>query len=122
LSEFLPLLCTGHWSWATCASTKPRSSRSPKKSFLSEYSPRITPQKVERLLALWHAQVGGDVFTGGLRGMFDSTSELRLANGHDVLGPGGPFTHLVAKIRAARWSKARMELLMTLPLLPPRRH
>jgi transposase len=37
----------------------------PKKSFLSEYSSRITPQKVERLLALWHAQVAGDVFTGG---------------------------------------------------------
>jgi transposase len=37
----------------------------PKKSFLSEYSSRITPQKVERLLALWHAQVTGDVFTGG---------------------------------------------------------
>jgi transposase len=36
----------------------------PKKSFLSEYSSRITPQKVERLLALWHAQVAGDVFTG----------------------------------------------------------
>jgi transposase len=36
----------------------------PKKSFLSEYSSRITPQKVERLLALWHAQVTGDVFTG----------------------------------------------------------
>jgi transposase len=37
----------------------------PKKSFLSEYSSRITPQKVERLLALWHAQVAGEVFTGG---------------------------------------------------------
>jgi hypothetical protein len=36
----------------------------PKKSFLSEYSSRITPQKVARLLALWHAQVTGDVFTG----------------------------------------------------------
>ena len=36
----------------------------PKKSFLSGYSSRITPQKVERLLALWHAQVAGDVFTG----------------------------------------------------------
>ncbi len=37
----------------------------PKKSFLSEYSSRITPQKVARLLALWHARVTGDVFTGG---------------------------------------------------------
>src|SRR6266849_9936846 len=37
----------------------------PKKSFLSEYSSRITPQKVTRLLALWHAQVTGDLFTGG---------------------------------------------------------
>jgi transposase len=36
----------------------------PKKSFLSEYSSRITPQKVARLLALWHAKVSGDVFTG----------------------------------------------------------
>ena len=36
----------------------------PKKSFLSEYSSRITPQKVARLLALWHAQVSGDLFTG----------------------------------------------------------
>lgn len=32
----------------------------PKKSFLSEYSSRITPQKVSRLLGLWHAQLSGD--------------------------------------------------------------
>ncbi len=36
----------------------------PKKSFLSEYSSRITPQKVQRLLALWHEQATGSVFTG----------------------------------------------------------
>jgi len=36
----------------------------PKKSFLSEYSSRITPQKVTRLLALWHAQVTGSLFAG----------------------------------------------------------
>jgi hypothetical protein len=36
----------------------------PKKSFLSEYSSRITPQKVQRLLALWHERVTGSVFTG----------------------------------------------------------
>jgi transposase len=36
----------------------------PKKSFLSEYSSRITPQKVARLLALWHAQVTADLFAG----------------------------------------------------------
>jgi hypothetical protein len=36
----------------------------PKKSFLSEYSSRITPQKVQRLLALWHEQAAGSVFTG----------------------------------------------------------
>lgn len=37
----------------------------PKKSFLSEYSSRITPQKVSRLLALWHAQLTGeDLFAG----------------------------------------------------------
>jgi hypothetical protein len=36
----------------------------PKKSFLSEYSSRITPQKVAQLLARWHAQVTGDLFTG----------------------------------------------------------
>src|SRR5215831_2247516 len=36
----------------------------PKKSFLSEYSSRITPQKVAQLLARWHAQVSADLFTG----------------------------------------------------------
>jgi hypothetical protein len=36
----------------------------PKKSFLSEYSSRITPQKVAYLLALWHAQVSGSLFAG----------------------------------------------------------
>lgn len=36
----------------------------PKKSFLSEYSSRITPQKVQRLLALWHERVAGSAFTG----------------------------------------------------------
>jgi len=34
----------------------------PKKSFLSEYSSRITPQQVSRLLAGWHA--GQDILTG----------------------------------------------------------
>jgi transposase len=32
----------------------------PKKSFLSEYSSRITPQKVASLLGAWHAQLAGD--------------------------------------------------------------
>jgi hypothetical protein len=32
----------------------------PKKSFLSEYSSRITPQKVAGLLGAWHAQLAGD--------------------------------------------------------------
>jgi hypothetical protein len=32
----------------------------PKKSFLSEYSSRITPDKVSSLLATWHAQITGD--------------------------------------------------------------
>ena len=32
----------------------------PKKSFLSEYSSRITPQKVADLLGAWHAQLAGD--------------------------------------------------------------
>jgi transposase len=37
----------------------------PKKSFLSEYSSRITPQHVSRMLAGWHAQIAGkDLFTG----------------------------------------------------------
>ena len=36
----------------------------PKKSFLSEYSSRITPQKIAHLLARWHAQVSADLFTG----------------------------------------------------------
>jgi hypothetical protein len=37
----------------------------PKKSFLSEYSSRITPQKVSRLLALWHDQVTGEAILTG---------------------------------------------------------
>jgi transposase len=37
----------------------------PKKSFLSEYSSRITPQKVSRLLTGWHGQLTGqNLFTG----------------------------------------------------------
>jgi transposase len=37
----------------------------PKKSFLSEYSSRITPQKVSRLLALWHARLAGESLVAG---------------------------------------------------------
>src|ERR1700692_661274 len=37
----------------------------PKKSFLSEYSSRITPQKVARLLAAWHAQFSGERLFAG---------------------------------------------------------
>lgn len=37
----------------------------PKKSFLSEYSSRITPQKVSRLLGLWHGQVTGKALLTG---------------------------------------------------------
>lgn len=37
----------------------------PKKSYLSEYSSRITPARTTRLLAEWHEQVSGsDLFTG----------------------------------------------------------
>jgi hypothetical protein len=36
----------------------------PKKSFLLEYSSRITPQKVRRLLAVWHERVIGSAFSG----------------------------------------------------------
>ena len=37
----------------------------PKKSFMSEYSSRITPQKVSRLLTGWHGQLTGqNLFTG----------------------------------------------------------
>ena len=37
----------------------------PKKSFLSEYSSRITRQTVSRLLASWHTRFAGDaLFTG----------------------------------------------------------
>src|ERR1700693_6361297 len=32
----------------------------PKKSFLSEYSSRLTPHNVSRLLALWHAMLAGE--------------------------------------------------------------
>jgi transposase len=37
----------------------------PKKSFLSEYSSRITPQKVSRLLGRWHDQVTGEALLTG---------------------------------------------------------
>jgi transposase len=37
----------------------------PKKSFLSAYSSRITPQKVARLLALWHARLAGEALFAG---------------------------------------------------------
>jgi transposase-like protein len=37
----------------------------PKKSFLSEYSSRITPRKVSRLLGLWHDQVTGEALMTG---------------------------------------------------------
>jgi len=37
----------------------------PKKSFLSEYSCRITPQKVAALLAAWHTQTVGDTLFEG---------------------------------------------------------
>jgi len=37
----------------------------PKKSFLSEYSSRITPEKVSRLLAVWHAQLAGEALLTG---------------------------------------------------------
>ena len=37
----------------------------PKKSFLSEYSSRITPQKVARLLAGWHAHLAGETLLTG---------------------------------------------------------
>jgi hypothetical protein len=33
---------------------------SPKKSYLSEYSSRVDPRKIERLLAAWHHRVHGD--------------------------------------------------------------
>ena len=36
----------------------------PKKSFLLEYSSRVTPQKVRRLLAVWHERVTGSAFSG----------------------------------------------------------
>ncbi len=37
----------------------------PKKSYLSEYSSRITPQKVSRVLALWHTQLTGEALLTG---------------------------------------------------------
>src|SRR5215468_3266472 len=37
----------------------------PKRSFLSEYSSRITPQKVSHLLAGWHAQLAGEAILKG---------------------------------------------------------
>jgi len=37
----------------------------PKKSFLAEYSSRITPQKVSHLLTAWHAQLTGETILSG---------------------------------------------------------
>src|SRR5262250_1954097 len=37
----------------------------PKRSFLSEYSSRITPQKVSQLLAGWHGQMSGEALLAG---------------------------------------------------------
>ena len=37
----------------------------PKKSFLSEYSSRITPRKVAGLLAAWHARIAGETLMAG---------------------------------------------------------
>jgi transposase len=37
----------------------------PKRSFLSEYSSRISPQKVSKLLAGWHAQLSGEAIVKG---------------------------------------------------------
>jgi hypothetical protein len=37
----------------------------PKKSFLAEYSSRITPQKVSRLLAGWHSKLAGETIFPG---------------------------------------------------------
>ena len=37
----------------------------PKKSFLSEYSSRITPHNVSRLLALWHTKLSGETLVTG---------------------------------------------------------
>ncbi len=37
----------------------------PKKSFLSEYSSRITPEKVSQLLAAWHGQLAGETLFAG---------------------------------------------------------
>jgi hypothetical protein len=37
----------------------------PKKSFLAEYSSRVTPQKVSHLLTAWHAQLAGETILSG---------------------------------------------------------
>jgi hypothetical protein len=37
----------------------------PKRSFLGEYSSRITPQKISHLLATWHAQLAGETILSG---------------------------------------------------------
>jgi hypothetical protein len=37
----------------------------PKRSLLSEYSSRLTPQKVAHLLAGWHAQLAGETILKG---------------------------------------------------------
>src|SRR5262249_56215549 len=37
----------------------------PKRSYLSEYSSRITPQKVSQLLAGWHGKISGEAIFAG---------------------------------------------------------
>jgi len=52
-------------SVSTSRRTRSWTNAMPKKSFLSEYSSRITPQKVSSLLGLWHDQVTGEALLTG---------------------------------------------------------
>jgi len=53
----------------------------PKKSFLSEYSSRITPQKVQQLLSSWHSLVAEEtILTGKSINLdFHSTCESKVS-------------------------------------------
>ena len=73
----------------------------PKKSFLSEYSSRITRQTVSRLLASWHTRFAGDaLFTGEsqprfpLRAVFRRASPRPIPLSGEAKSPAAQHPHL----------------------------
>jgi hypothetical protein len=49
------------------------------------------------------------------QGTFDGAGACRILDDGEAQVPEGSLASLVSKIRSARWSKRRMEVLMTLP-------